>query len=725
MSKITSGLTTHTISADETGNSTKVLLTSSATYTGAWEDVTEFATVAVAIKGDNATDGTLYIESSQDGGTVVNSVPYAVSDASFDLPHIWNVVESHIRVRYVNGTTAQTGHFQMQTKYSNGQELGLLQDAGDTITADTDVQVTKAILAGEELDDLLELTGTYGNVNLLANDALHTAIPPDVLYQKKRPTDPAIPSGSAITIHATLNVEANVLDSGWIAVKSFGGGSLINVITDVDLSIYVMNASDTSGNNIQGNSAPSLTATGGRSATIGAAFFDDYFRVVVENTSGASANAYSIRATGNQVPATPVFNSLDQPIFGFFPAPLNRSVSVGKDSNGNYVNTPSSGVDNNNTTSSPLDVSGVFTGTWTEVDLYSEIRMSYDADVNGVSCYAELSPDGATVERQIPLPPQPNTLQSNFGAVHTLNPVLPYFRIVYTNGTTGQTTFNLTTILSTTSGGGLISRSTQTLNKYNDVSLQRVINTPSADRNFGLLNYQQAKRQSGKNSAVGNGAFETIWSYSADWIPTQVAETIRIASGGNINDTAAGTGARSIEITFLDNNWEEVTETLVTAGASASSATTATCYRVQKVKVLDVGTYHGSNAGDIVIENSTTGDILGFIEGGVGVSEQSICTVPADHTMYITEILVSVGQGDSADVRLVKVPNADDFTTTYSGKIIDWSIEDYSGASPFSRPTFLKFDQKTDVWFEAIRQTGSGNARVSVDFSFILVDDTI
>jgi len=47
MSKIE--LISHKISADETGNSTKTLLTSSATFTGAWEDVTNYSTVAVAL----------------------------------------------------------------------------------------------------------------------------------------------------------------------------------------------------------------------------------------------------------------------------------------------------------------------------------------------------------------------------------------------------------------------------------------------------------------------------------------------------------------------------------------------------------------------------------------------------------------------------------------------------------------------------------------------------
>jgi hypothetical protein len=138
------------ISADETGNSTKIILGSSAVFTGNWEDVTKYTTVAVAVFGSNITDGTLYIESSQDGGTVVNSVPYPILDATFQLPKVWNVVEQYIRIRYVNGTTAQTTFFQLQTKYSNGQELGLLQLAGDEINSNTDVQVTKSVLTGQQ-----------------------------------------------------------------------------------------------------------------------------------------------------------------------------------------------------------------------------------------------------------------------------------------------------------------------------------------------------------------------------------------------------------------------------------------------------------------------------------------------------------------------------------------------------------------------------------------------
>ena len=333
--EIVGSLNENVISA---ANSTTALLGSGATFTGAWEEVIVYTTVATAVLGSLATDGTLYFDLSTDGGVTFTSVPSVISDATFAVPRILNVVETHVRIRYVNGTTAQTGTFSIQTKYSNNQELALLSSIEGVINGETPTQVVRSVVAGRILNDLLEDTDDFGNVSLLSNRALKTAIPPTVIYQISRPTDPAIPTGAAITIDPVLNTELNVSDSGWIPVKSFGGGSLINMITDTSLQVYLMNASDTSGNNIQGNLSPSIISTIGFPSTFGAPFFDDYFRLVVVNVSGSSSNSYSIKAVGQQTPAAPVFNSIDQPIASFFPAPLNRSVITGLDVDGVFHN---------------------------------------------------------------------------------------------------------------------------------------------------------------------------------------------------------------------------------------------------------------------------------------------------------------------------------------------------------------------------------------------------
>jgi hypothetical protein len=566
-----SSLSTHRISS---GNSTTALLGASATFTGVWEDITNYASAAVAILGSVQTSGTLYFDLSTDGGATFTSVPSTVGDTTFAVPRILNVVETHIRIRYINNGVAQTGTFSIQTKYSNAQELGLLSSVDGVVNNETPTQVNKSIIAGEVLNDDLTSSGNYSNASLLSNKALKVATPPTVLYQVKRPTDPSIPTGSAITIDPVLNVEANVVDSGWIPVTAYGGGSLINIISDTTLQVYVLNASDDQGNNMQGSLNPTLVTVPTLSATIGAPFFDDYFRIVVVNSSGVSSDEYSVRAEGGQTPAPPVFTSLNQQTFRFFPAPLSR-----------------------------------------------------------------------------------------------------------------------------------------------------VVNSPQQDRNFGYIGDQQSIRFEGINETVGAGSFESIWRGTGNYVFPTTAETFGIAAGGNANDDAAGTGARSVKITFLDSNWNVTEETLATAGASASAATSVTGYRIIKAEVVEVGTYGGSNTGDIQIENTTSNQIVGFIAAGTGVAQQAVYTVPANKTLYIEVIDVSVGQSDSADVRMIATCQADDFTAPYCASRFEWGVEDYAGSASFTRRTFLKFPEKTDLIMEAQRQTGSGTARVGVDVECILVDD--
>ena len=78
----------------------------------------------------------------------------------------------------------------------------------------------------------------------------------------------------------------------------------------------------------------------------------------------------------------------------------------------------------------------------------------------------------------------------------------------------------------------------------------------------------------GRNTAIG--ATYTPVTRSGHYRTPQAgsATTLRVKAGGNANDTAAGSGARQITLVGLDATGNVITETLATAGASASAATT-------------------------------------------------------------------------------------------------------------------------------------------------------
>jgi len=152
---VASELTGNTISA---ANSTSTLLTSGETFTGAWEEVTDFNVVRSAVLTDNSTDGILYFDVSMDGGVEFISIPRAISDTTFNFPHKIAVIESYIRIRYVNGTTAQTGFLNIQTTYAVDDTLDLSYRLDDSLDDANETTLTRSVLVGRDND------GTYRNV---------------------------------------------------------------------------------------------------------------------------------------------------------------------------------------------------------------------------------------------------------------------------------------------------------------------------------------------------------------------------------------------------------------------------------------------------------------------------------------------------------------------------------------------------------------------------------
>ena len=161
----------------------------------------------------------------------------------------------------------------------------------------------------------------------------------------------------------------------------------------------------------------------------------------------------------------------------------------------------------------------------------------------------------------------------------------------------------------------------------------------------------------GRNDSVGT-TFVPIALGSIYQTP-QVASatTLRIKAGGNANDTAAGTGAREVTLQGLDETGALVSEAVATAGASASSVTTATFLRLYRAFVSSSGTYAtsaaGSHAADIVIENGAGGtdwltiDSTNFRKGQ---SEVGAYSVPSGKTAYVKFCNVTIDSGKTCEL---------------------------------------------------------------------------
>lgn len=108
------------------------------------------------------------------------------------------------------------------------------------------------------------------------------------------------------------------------------------------------------------------------------------------------------------------------------------------------------------------------------------------------------------------------------------------------------------------------------------------------------------------------------------------AESWEIVSD-NVNDTAAGTGARTVSITTLDGSYAEVTQTITLNGTTAV-ALTGTHLRINSATVVTAGS-GGVNTGLLTIRVSGGGAARAYLSAGDGILNQCKYTVPAGHTL--------------------------------------------------------------------------------------------
>ena len=76
----------------------------------------------------------------------------------------------------------------------------------------------------------------------------------------------------------------------------------------------------------------------------------------------------------------------------------------------------------------------------------------------------------------------------------------------------------------------------------------------------------------GQNQQVST-AVEDIWITGGVYVWLTAAVTLEAISS-DANDTADGTGARTIHVLGLDGNWDEITEDITMNGTSATARTT-------------------------------------------------------------------------------------------------------------------------------------------------------
>ena len=212
---------------------------------------------------------------------------------------------------------------------------------------------------------------------------------------------------------------------------------------------------------------------------------------------------------------------------------------------------------------------------------------------------------------------------------------------------------------------------------------------------------------------------EDVWAVGGTMSFSTSAAAIRIRSGGNANDTAAGTGAQSVIVFGLDSNFTEISNVLTTNGASASTQSTGTFRRVYRAYVYEAGTYGGNNTGNVVIESTDTANAHLSILAGIGQSQTTHFTIPSGKTGYLVRLTANVASTKPTTIKMYRRESADDYSTPFSAKRIITQADELSGYLNFPFDAPVKLPAKTDVWSTCKAETGTSLA--SVEYNLMLV----
>lgn len=214
----------------------------------------------------------------------------------------------------------------------------------------------------------------------------------------------------------------------------------------------------------------------------------------------------------------------------------------------------------------------------------------------------------------------------------------------------------------------------------------------------------------------------TIWSQGGVYSYLSTASTLYISSSSTA-DTGAGTGARTVTVSGLDNNFDEKIETVTLNGQAGVELNGSTWFRVNRIIVNTAGS-GGANAGVLYVgtESAPTGGVPTNKYATVGIGDNQTLmmtyTIPRGYTAFITQkdVSASSSAGKFAILSLVARP----FGGVFNVKDRVLSSQGYSS---IAYPYPLKFTEKTDIEIRAQADSAGGTVTVSAALDILIIEN--
>lgn len=154
----------------------------------------------------------------------------------------------------------------------------------------------------------------------------------------------------------------------------------------------------------------------------------------------------------------------------------------------------------------------------------------------------------------------------------------------------------------------------------------------------------------GYNSAVGATQEDITEIGAATYVPPADAGIQMTVRSASANDTAAGTGVRTVEINYLDASGIEQTEVVSTNGGAVNTVATD----IRRVNYFHTVTAGSLGAADGIISLTNTANTVTYalIAAGGNFSRHGFFTIPSNKTGYVTSAYI--GAGNSVAGRFVR-----------------------------------------------------------------------
>ena len=217
-------------------------------------------------------------------------------------------------------------------------------------------------------------------------------------------------------------------------------------------------------------------------------------------------------------------------------------------------------------------------------------------------------------------------------------------------------------------------------------------------------------------------ALETIWTQGGLYSYLSAATILKVSSSSTA-DTAAGTGARTVEIFGLDGNYNEISETVTLNGQTAVN-TTNSYLRINRGIVRSAGS-GGQNAGVIYAGTGTvTAGVPAnkYLSIAIGDNQtlMALWTVPAGYAAFLlqTDVTVATTQNNKyCTAKLVARPYGEVF------QVKDAFVKSQSTTNQvYTVP--LVFEEKTDLEWRAIGDSAGADIAISGAMDIVYIKNT-